>query len=117
MLNTLNLITTNLPDARKYVNWPVKHQNDKGVKFNTFDTSYKMGYPGQNCHLQAKNPQQNTNLHPFGKKHSTWSVYPSRCKFRQAKYKLKLLDSITANLLEARKYLNSPAKPKNGKGV
>ena len=62
MLNTLNLITTNLPDARKYVNLLVKHQNDKGVKFNTFDTSYKKGYPGQNCHLQAKNPQQNTNL-------------------------------------------------------
>ena len=35
MLNTLNSITTNLPDARKYVNWPVKKQNDKGVKFST----------------------------------------------------------------------------------
>ena len=68
MLNTLYLITTNLPDTRKYVNWPVKHQNDKGVKFSNFDTSYKKGYPGQHCHLQAKNPQQNTNLDPVWQK-------------------------------------------------
>ena len=42
---------TNLPDARKYANCPVKHQNDKGVKFNTFDSSHKKGRPGQNCHF------------------------------------------------------------------
>ena len=68
MLNTLYLITTNLPDTRIYVNWPVKHQNDKGVKNSTFDTSYKQGYPGQHGHLQAKNPQQNTNLDPVWQK-------------------------------------------------
>ena len=52
---------TNLPDARKFVNWPVKHHKDKGVEFNTFDTSHKKFRPDQNCHFKAKTPQQNTN--------------------------------------------------------
>ena len=30
-----------MPEARWYLNWPAKSKNDKGVIFNTFNTSHK----------------------------------------------------------------------------